>query len=96
MGVTEEGNETSDSAQMTFHGNCFSFKKIDEDDVLTVLRALDTNKAVGVDEISAKLLRITAPSIARSLASLFNFSLEHGQVSGMEICKYISCAERKQ
>ena len=60
----------------------FKFEKIEEEDVLKLLRGLDVNKAVGLDNISAKLLRMAAPAISQSLASLFNFSLESGQVAG--------------
>ena len=48
---------------------------------MKLLRGLDVNKAVGLDNINAKLLRMTAPVISRSLASLLNFSLENGQVA---------------
>ena len=60
----------------------FKFEKIEEEDVLKLLRGLDVNKAVGLDNIIAKLLRMAAPAISQSLASLFNFSLESGQVAG--------------
>lgn len=59
----------------------FKFENVDEEDVLKLLRSLDVNKAVGLDNVSAKLLKMTAPAISRSLASLLNFSLEHGQVA---------------
>ena len=49
--------------------------------MLKLLRSLDVNKAVGLDNISAKLFKMTAPAISRSLASLLNFSLKHGQVA---------------
>ena len=49
--------------------------------MLKLLRSLDVNKAVGLDNVSAKLLKMTAPAISRSLASLLNFSLEHGQLA---------------
>ena len=41
----------------------FKFEKIEEEDVLKLLRGLDVNKAVGLDNISAKLLRMAAPAI---------------------------------
>ena len=59
----------------------FKFEKIEEEDILKLLRGLDVNKALGLDNISAKLLRMAAPVISHSLAS-FNFSLESGQVAG--------------
>ena len=41
---------------------------------------LDPNKAIGVDEISGKLLRMTACGISQSLTSLFNSSLKCGDL----------------
>ena len=58
----------------------FKFEKVEEEEVLKLLGNLDVNKAIGLDGISGKLLRMTAPAISRSLASLFNFSLKTGQV----------------
>ena len=43
---------------------------------MKLLRALDVNKAIGLDNISVKLLRMTASAISLSLASLLNFSAE--------------------
>ena len=45
-----------------------------------LLCSLDPNKAVGVDGISAKLLRTAPPGISHSLTSLFNASLKHGKL----------------
>ena len=45
-----------------------------------MLGALDVKKVVGVDAISAKLLQMATPGISGSLASLFNHSLECGQI----------------
>ena len=42
---------------------------------------LDVNKSTGLDGISCKMLKMFAPAISRSLTSLFNFSLETGQVA---------------
>ena len=55
----------------------FHFKRIEQEEVLRILRCLDTSKAVGMDMISAKL---AAEGISRSLTSLFNFSLETGRI----------------
>ena len=56
----------------------FHFKRIEED-VFEDLRCLDTSKAVGMDMVSAKLLKMAAEGISQSLTSLFNFSLESRQ-----------------
>ena len=58
----------------------FKFEKVEEEEELKLLGKLDVNKAIWLDGISGKLLRVTAPAISRSLASLFNFSLKTGQV----------------
>ena len=58
----------------------FKFQTIEERDVLKMLKSLDPNKACGVDGIGAKLLRMVAPGICRSLTSLFNASLRSGIV----------------
>ena len=47
-----------------------------------MLRSLDPNKAVGSDEVSAKILRVAAAGISGSLTSLFNYSLESGELPG--------------
>ena len=54
--------------------SCFSLKRVEEGEVMRLLGALDVNKAVGVDAISAKLLQMAALGISASLASLFNHS----------------------
>ena len=58
----------------------FSFKGIDEDMMLGYLNKLNVKKATGTDSISAKLLKMAAPAIAESLTSLFNHSLETGEI----------------
>ena len=51
----------------------FKFERIEEKEVLNLLKSLDVNKAVGLDCIGARLLRKTAPAISHSLTSLFNY-----------------------
>ena len=58
----------------------FKFSKIEEEDVFKLLKVLDPNKAISVDKISGKLLRMTACGISRSLTSLFNSSLKCGDL----------------
>ena len=53
----------------------FQFCKLNVEDTLEVLQSLDVDKATGLDGISAKCLRFTAPMIAGSLNHLFNLSL---------------------
>ena len=84
VGVTSEGQEKShlrnDPGPNGGYKVQFKFKEVDEGDVLKVLKILDPNKACGADEIGSKLLRMVAPGICQSLASLFNSSLRSGQV----------------
>ena len=53
-----------------------------EDEVLELLLALDTNKANGPDNISAKMLKSTATSIAPVLTKLLNLSITTGRIPG--------------
>ena len=62
--------------------NEFKFDRVKEEEVLALLRSLDPNKAVGSDEVSAKILRVAAAGISGSLTSLFNYSLESGELPG--------------
>ena len=54
----------------------FTFEPIKEDFVLRQLQQLKTNKAIGLDNISARLLKDSATVISASLTRLFNLSLE--------------------
>ena len=51
-----------------------------EDEVLELLLALDTSKANGPDNISAKMLKSTAVSIAPVLTKLLNLSITTGKL----------------
>ena len=57
----------------------FQFAAIPEEEVLKALCSLDETKATGPDGISARLLRMSAPAISKSLTLLFNASLKLGQ-----------------
>ena len=58
----------------------FKFGRVEEEDILALLRGLDPNKATGVDGVSAKIIRVAASGISGSLTSLFNYSLECGMM----------------
>ena len=58
----------------------FSFQRVDAEDVEKILRCIKVNKATGPDGLSPRLLRLTAPAIAKSLATVFNASLERGEI----------------
>ena len=53
---------------------------VSELEIETLLKTLDSNKATGPDEIPARLLKVTASTIAPSLCKLFNKSLRLGMV----------------
>ena len=52
------------------------------DEVLELLLTLDTSKANGPDNISAKMLKSTATSIAPVLTKLLNLSITTGRIPG--------------
>ena len=54
----------------------FNFQPVEEAFVRTELNRLKTNKAIGLDKISARLLKDSASLIAPVLTKLFNRSLE--------------------
>ena len=56
----------------------FVFKPIDEKYVINLINKLPLNKASGLDNIPAKIIKISAPLIANSLAEIFNASLREG------------------
>ena len=56
----------------------FCFEPISVENIENQMQALQKNKAIGCDRISAKLLNDAAPVIAPSLATLFNRSLNSG------------------
>ena len=63
-------------AGSTAEENSFSFSYITESFVLKHLKGLKTNKAIGLDRISGRLLRDSADCIAPVLTRLFNRSLQ--------------------
>ena len=64
---------------LSFAPTNFHFSELREEDVLRKLTSLDAGKATGPDRISARLLRMVAPTIYCSLTKLFNESLLSGQ-----------------
>ncbi len=42
----------------------FKFERVEEEEVLKLLQSLDTNKAMGLDGIDSKILRMAAPAIS--------------------------------
>ncbi|KAI8483781.1 hypothetical protein Bbelb_384390 [Branchiostoma belcheri] len=58
----------------------FSFEGVEESKVMNDLLRLKTRKATGLDKIPAKLLKDSAPVIAKPLTHIFNLSLASGEV----------------
>jgi len=58
----------------------FRMEEIDENLTLDLLLGLNIRKATGGDGVSAKLLKTTAPAVAKSLTCLFNCSLRTGKI----------------
>ena len=62
--------------------NCrFKFERVEEEEILELLGCLAVNKSTGLNGINCRMRKMFAPAISRSLTSLFNFSLETGQVA---------------
>ena len=61
-------------------GDQFPFTPVTAVGVQESLEALNSKKAIGLDDIQARLLKIAAPSISESLCFLLNFSLTSGKV----------------
>lgn len=57
----------------------FSFRCVSTDEVLKLLKSLPEDKATGLDDLPAKLLKMTADTIAPSLTKIINRSLKTGQ-----------------
>ena len=60
--------------------NCPADLLCSEDEVLDIILSLDTNKASGLDGVSARMLKETAYIISPMLCTLFNESISTGTV----------------
>ena len=60
--------------------NCPADLLCSEDEVLDIILSLDTNKASGLDGVSARMLKETAYTISPMLCTLFNKSISTGTV----------------
>ena len=56
----------------------FSISQVKESFVLNQLQKLAVNKATGIDDISAKYLKLAAPVIANTPTKIFNLSIQNG------------------
>ena len=62
----------------------FTFREIFEEEVLTLLLNMSTNKATGMDRLSIKLVKLSAPLITHAMTVIFNKSI----VSGTFPCEW--------
>ena len=58
----------------------FKFNEVSEDFVKAQLRGMKTGKAMGLDNIPARLLIDSADIVAKPLAEIINYSLKSGRV----------------
>ena len=65
-----------DTASLRVNPNSFTFLETTPTEVYKILSTLKTNKAAGLDNIPAGLLKFCAPGISKSLTCLFNRSFE--------------------
>ena len=56
----------------------FSISLVDEFFIQNQLQNLNVNKATGIDNISAKYLKIAAPAITKPLTKILNLSIQNG------------------
>ncbi len=64
----------------------FRFRVVEADQVSKLLKGLSVNKAQGLDNIPAKILKTAAPELAFPLATIFNYSLMTGTIPGEWKC----------
>ena len=79
-GSTSPVSEVDQAPDIPHVSTCFKFVKVDEDMVTQHLNHLNVRKATGADGIPAKLLRLAAPGIAKSVTMIFNHSLKRRQI----------------
>lgn len=70
--------------------NSFRLNELDESTVLQQLLSLQTNKAIGLDKISARLLKCAAYSICPSITKLLNRSIQSNKFPQIWKCSKVS------
>ena len=68
----------------------FSLYEVDEETVLKHLLSLKTNKAIGLDNISARLLKCGARAICPSITKLLNLSIRTGNFPEIWKCSKVA------
>ena len=74
--ANQAGNQHSLKAKAMVCHSTFTLQQISEDFVSRSISLLKTNKAIGLDKISARLLKDAVDVIAPSLTALFNLFLQ--------------------
>ena len=69
--------------------------KVKRKHVLKILKDLKPNKAAGIDKMSPKILREIADEIADIITSLFNDSINSGEIPGNWLCALITIIFKK-
>ena len=70
--------------------NYFQLNELDESTVLLQLLSLKPNKAIGLDKISARLLKCATHSICCSITRLLNLSIQSGKFPEIWKCSKVS------
>ena len=78
-------------------GNTFTIPPIREEWVQKTLTNSGKHKATGLDNISTKVLKATAPYIAKVISKLCNHSIKHTTLipAGMENCKSLPSPQER-
>lgn len=74
--IPSQVNNKSPEDFLTKVDSKFGFRKIKSTEVFELLKGSKTGKAVRIDKISNKILKIAAPYIVESLTNLFNLSIQ--------------------
>lgn len=74
----------------TMTQSVFYLNEIDEETVLKLLLSLKTNKAIGLDNISARLLKCGAHEICPSVTKLLNLSIRSGKFPAIWKCSKVA------
>ena len=72
------------------HSELFQFQEISEAVVHRQLLGLKETKAIGLDNISASLLKCSAQSITYSITKLINLSIRTGKFPGIWKCSKVT------
>jgi len=68
----------------------YSLNEVDEETVLKHLLSLKTNKAIGLDNISARLLKCGTSAICPSITKLLNLSIHTGNFPKIWKCSKVA------